>query len=267
MRACRAGGANAILLLFCVALGAMGIGALWYWTNRQDTQAQRTIDELSARLDVARAVTQRLVARERRALLHVRSQHTDANGQVHSVVEFWELSPVPDSTTTAPDAAPAASAEAVTWLPTRRHVVQVVGEEIYIDTLAIKFATHFVAEGDGLRGRSLLVFRRIFGSGQAPETAEPLEPMVDGVPARFAVFVGEGGNDASARFERELWQDFYRLADDPAYAAGRGVDLAHHQAFGTRIRAGQTWEVLLSSTGNPGIRRLEAADHLFRMMP
>jgi hypothetical protein len=47
--------------------------------------------------------------------------------------------------------------------------VTLPGQEIYFDTLVIKFDDHFVEQDDPLKGHALLLFRRIFSSSMRAE--------------------------------------------------------------------------------------------------
>jgi len=43
------------------------------------------------------------------------------------------------------------------------------GQEVYFDTMVIKFDDHFVELGDPVRGKALMLFRRIFSSTMRAE--------------------------------------------------------------------------------------------------
>jgi hypothetical protein len=58
------------------------------------------------------------------------------------------------------------------------------GDEVYVDALVIKFEDTFVTAGDALKGKALLLFRRIFTNRRRPaETASSLFRGISRHPA------------------------------------------------------------------------------------
>jgi hypothetical protein len=136
-----------------------------------------------------------------------------------------------------------------TEIPLVKRSFSLPGDELYIDALVVQFDRAFVDVGDGLRGKSLLVFRRAFGDKQRP---------VDGVPLYTA---GEGSVPEIARvdakptaFEIELWERFWTYANDPKAAAAAGVRIAQGEAPHVRARAGQVYQLTLRSSGGLEIK-------------
>jgi hypothetical protein len=160
---------------------------------------------------------------DRRARVEVLRQGKDAQGALQTSIRFTE---------TDPNGKPITVARELT-LP---------GQEVYFDTLVIKFEDSYVEQGDPLKGRALLLFRRIFSStmraedgfvidkeGQAPEIyAEKLAP-----------------ND----FEKDLWKRFWQLANDEKLAKEKGVRAIHGDAPYMRLEPDRVYEVSLRSTG------------------
>lgn len=143
-----------------------------------------------------------------------------------------------------------------TETPVLERSMTLPGSEVYLDALVVRFDRALVEAGDGLRGKSLLVFRRAFGDLQAP---------ADGVP----LFRGEGASpipevaqvDAEpSAFERDLWLRFWDLANDPRRAAEAGVRLAQGEAPHVKVVAGQVYKLTLRASGGLEIQpRLPAA--------
>jgi hypothetical protein len=131
------------------------------------------------------------------------------------------------------------------------------GQEVYFDTLVIKFDDHFVEQGDPIKGSALMLFRRIFSStmraedgfvidkeGQAPEVyAERQKP---------------------SEFEKDLWKRFWDLANDEKLAKERGVRAIHGDAPYMRLEPDRVYEICLRSTGEviitPGTRTAPATE-------
>ncbi len=87
---------------------------------------------------------------DRRARVEVLRQAKDQQGNLQTTIRFTEI-----------DAAgkPVSVSRELT-LP---------GQEVYFDTLVIKFDDHFIEQGDPLKGQALMLFRRIFSSTMRAE--------------------------------------------------------------------------------------------------
>ncbi|HEU4371771.1 MAG TPA: hypothetical protein VFV05_26405 [Methylomirabilota bacterium] len=118
----------------------------------------------------------------------------------------------------------------------------VSGDEVYVDALVIKFEDAFVTAGDALKGRSLLLFRRIFGDRHRPVDAHVLDREGQ-MPQAYAA------EKAPSAFERELWAQFWTLANDPVEAKRRGVRALHGEAVSTKLKKAGVYAVTFRSTG------------------
>ena len=98
------------------------------------------------------------------------------------------------------------------------------GSVVYVDALVVTFRDGFVEKGDPLRGRSLVLFRRLFGERQKPADGYPLSAR-EGVPEAYRL-----GDPVLALFEEGIWNDFWRFANDPDLAASHGIDAAFGEA-------------------------------------
>lgn len=87
---------------------------------------------------------------ERRARVEVLRQVRDQQGNLQTTIRFTE---------TDASGKPISVSRDMT-LP---------GQEVYFDTLLIKFEDHFVEQGDPLKGHALMLFRRIFSSTMRAE--------------------------------------------------------------------------------------------------
>jgi hypothetical protein len=121
------------------------------------------------------------------------------------------------------------------------------GDVAYFDALVLKFEDKYVGDGDALRGRSLHLFRRVFGEYQAPADGFPLDgSSPDGVPPGFRV---DGG-----AFEKNLWKQFWEMAADPELAAKSGVRVAEGEAVYLKLEAGRTYRLTIEADGGLNIR-------------
>ncbi len=164
---------------------------------------------------------------ERKARIEVLDQHTDANGLPVSRIRFSEIDAAGTPLTVARE-------------------MTLAGQELYIDTLTIRFEDHFVEQGDALKGRALMLFRRMFTGNMRPEDGFVLDR--DGRPPEVYA-LEEAGTD----FEKDLWGRFWALANDEAGARAAGVRAIHGDAPYIRLAPGKVYHVTLRSTGEVSI--------------
>jgi hypothetical protein len=95
-----------------------------------------------------------------------------------------------------------------------------------VDTLVIKFEDDFVTAGDALKGKALLLFRRIFTDRKRPAEGEVLDKEGQ-IPQSYAA------ERAPTAFERELWARFWELANDPKRPRSAGSGAARRGGLRT----------------------------------
>jgi hypothetical protein len=118
---------------------------------------------------------------------------------------------------------------------------------IYFEGQVLKFAHPLVGKGDPERGASLVLFSRVFGDRQSPDSG----PAVD----RSARPLGPVPNDDETTQSR-LWQRFREFVDNPKLAAQYGVRVAQTEAPAARMKPGQIWELELDAAGGLNLRKL-----------
>jgi hypothetical protein len=132
-------------------------------------------------------------------------------------------------------------------------VFEVRGREIYFDALVVEFEDEFVEVGDGLRGKSLHLFRRAFGDRDRPAEGVPLwNASGDEIPAIYEPRTLEASAEA-LEFERRIWREFWALAEDPVAARARGVRLAYGDAKYQRLSVGRVFRLTLRHSGGLSI--------------
>ena len=110
------------------------------------------------------------------------------------------------------------------------------GDVVYFDALVMKFEQPFDAfdklplkETDKkelaarMVKKSIISFRRVFGEKQKPADGFPLDTPGQ-VPAAYR------SNLSSEKYEQELWNGFWELANNPKLARERGVYTAEGEA-------------------------------------
>jgi hypothetical protein len=231
-----AAGRSALLwLILLVGVGSGGVYVADRLILAPGREMERKLAERDAQI---RALTERAQAleaavrllrhTERRARIVVLDQGPGADGHLVTRLRFSEL----DSQGN-PIGEP--------------REFSVTGDEVYVDTLVIKFEDEFVTAGDALKGRSLLLFRRIFGDRLRPVDAQVLDREGQ-MPQAYAA------EKAPSAFERELWQQFWMLANDPAEAKRRGIRALHGEAVSTKLRKAGVYAVTFRSTGELSIQ-------------
>ena len=151
----------------------------------------------------------------------------EAIGETISVVEFVELNDAGQSIDT----------------PRR---FQIRGDIVYIDGWVVKFEDKYIEQADLERGTSLLLFKRIFGSGQRPDDGFPLDET-DSAPRVYS----RGGKISD--FEKKIWADFWTIANDPDRARQLGIRAAHGGAPFMKVEKGKSYRILLRASGDPTI--------------
>src|SRR5499426_1432071 len=196
--------------------------------QRQLAERDAQIRALTERNQALEAAVRLLRYTERRARLVVLDQGPGPDGQIRTRVRFTELD---------------AQGDAVG----EPRELSLDGDEVYVDALVIKFEDTFVTAGDALKGKALLLFRRIFTDRRRPAEGDVLDREGQ-MPQSYAA------ERAPTAFERELWVRFWELANDPEEARRRGVRALHGEAVSTRLRKDRVYFITLRSTGELAIQ-------------
>jgi hypothetical protein len=118
-------------------------------------------------------------------------------------------------------------------------MIETTGMLAYFEGFVIKFEHKLVGGGDPKRGASLVMFRRIFGDRQSPDSV----PLLD-----RAEPVAAHENDATGK-SPSLWARCWDLIDDAALRQRLGVRVAQIEAPAVPLDEGQIWQVTLDAAG------------------
>jgi hypothetical protein len=191
-------------------------------------QKERQIADLNASVKKLETAMRYLKIDHRVARFTVIDQSKDeANGEISSLIEFVEVND---------EGHP---------IDTPRQF-RIPGDMVYIDGWVVKFDDKYVEQADLERGTSLLLFKRIFGSGQKPDDGYPLDE-VGSAPRAYA----RGGKMSD--FEKKIWDDFWNIANDPQRARQLGIRAAHGGAPFMKVEKGKSYRILLRASGDPTI--------------
>jgi hypothetical protein len=125
------------------------------------------------------------------------------------------------------------------------------GDTVYIDSWVVRFKDEFVEQNDLERGSSLMLFKRIFGSGQKPEDGFPLDE-VGSAPRAYA----RGGEPSD--LEKKIWDNFWTIANDPARQDELGIRSGSGVAPNMKVDKGKSYEIRLRAAGDPEMRPIDA---------
>ncbi len=214
---------TAKFLVVC-ALLLGGTAGLMY-VQRHDVAAQK-LRAAEQRNDLLRRVVQNLTAETRVADVIVTEQHV-TEGRLFTTLLFVEY---------AKDGRP---------LPGKRFTI--AGNVAHIDAMVVKFDGKFVEQNDPLRGHSVALFTRLYGETQAPAQGFPIDSR-GGVPDVY-----RGADPAVAAFERELWTNFWKLADDASYRNELGVRVAQGEGVWCPFQKDRLYTLTMESDGGLNI--------------
>jgi hypothetical protein len=255
-------------LVAIVVVGAVGVGGWFGYTtfNAKELDARKKAAELKdANAKLAKAtedleVKEAEIARQSARITEQQTQIDDLNVQVkkletslaflkvdHRVAKFTALDQTKNE----------ATGEVTTLIEfvevnddgdpidTPRQF-RLPGDTVYIDSWVVRFKDEYVEKADLERGSSLMLFKRIFGSGQKPEDGFPLDE-VGSTPRAYA----RGG--MPSEFEKKIWDDFWSIANDPDRLNEIGARSGSGVAPNMKVDKGKTYEIRLRAAGDPEI--------------
>ena len=212
--------AKLAFLTLLVAAGAVGL-----MLHRRDTTVAQ-LNEANQRNEQLKQVVQRLGAERRVADVIVTEQKT-VDGVLKTTLLFVEYAR--DGST----------------LPARRFTVD--GNIAHVDAMVVKFDRDFVQKDDPLRGHSIALFTRLYGENQPPEKAFRIDSP-EQVPDVY-----RGADPYVTDFERELWQNFWKLAEDESYRQTKGVRVAQGEGVWVPFQPDRLYTLTLDSDGGLNI--------------
>ena len=211
------------LLKIVILCGLVVAGAFTLSHYQQRTDADRELDAARGEVADLRHAVERLTADRRVAELLVTDQRPGPDGVTRTTLLVEEY---------------AADGSAI---PPLR--VTLVGDEAHVDATVIAFDNNLVEAGDPLRGHSLSLFTRIFGNRQTPADGTPIDN-----PQRLAE-LDRGSDPRVTPFQRSLWAEFWRLAEDADYRKVKGVRAAFGSDVWFPCRPGRLYTVVLQANG------------------
>ena|SRR4051812_15457944 len=222
-----------VFLALAVFAGLFGYN--FYEGNTREAKLQQELlaerqraDALAQKNEALKVVVKRLQTQKRVAKIYVVDQKKTDDGRTETTLLFTEY-----------------ARDGKTLLPNAREIT-IDGVGAHLDAYVIQFDGKYVEENDPLRGHSVALFKRVFGDNQPPNQAFNLDTPGD-IPEAYRA---SGVDPKLAPLEKELWKDFWRLADDKAYRDSMGVKLAYGSgAFREVMKKHQTYTLTLDPQG------------------
>lgn len=212
-----------------VLIAAFGAGAVWMLLPGEADRLRQENEKLERQKFELQKAVQRLSGEDRVAEVRVIDQILAGqwvNGQPadrdSTTIEFIEIDRQGHA------------------MPSKRFTVH--DRVIHFDALVIKFEQEDVAGGDALRGKSLTLFRRIYGDNQQPAEGFRIDPE-DDIPNVYRV------QPDPSPLERQLWARFWDYARDPVLAARDRVRVAQGEAVYQPMAKGDIWTLTLQNNG------------------
>ncbi len=213
---------NLAKIAFLAALACAGSVGIYIYQARDAADQEKA--DLKRRNQQLEQIVERLSSERRIAQVLVTEQQRDEQGLLHTTLLFVEETR--DGRTLSP----------------RRITVR--GDQIYIDALVIKFGHDYIKEGDALRGQSIALFDKIFGSAEKPDEATRIDE-----PGRIPEMY-RGTDPRISDFEQALWRGFWELAQNPELAASQGVRIAQGQSVYGPLRPELLYTLTITPDGN-----------------
>jgi hypothetical protein len=218
------------ILVLVLAVG--GVAAMMVWKAHVDEE--RRLREAIAKVEAE-------MARE----IAAREAMIDRLGRDRrrAIVEILSQQPIEG---TSPDAPSIATEIRLVELDDAgrelgRRDFTIPGDVLFIDGWTARFPREAVAEGDPLRGSTIVLLRRLYSDRMNPADGHPIDTP-GGVPDGYAA-------SEVSRFEQSIWRNFWRLASDRDAAAAQGVRVAQGEAVYKRVAPGETYELLVEAAG------------------
>ena len=123
---------------------------------------------------------------------------------------------------------------------------QLDGEMVYVDYWVVKFEDKYVEQADLERGVSICMFNRVFGDLQKPKDGFSLDEPGQR-PGNYA------RGSVMSDFEKKIWEDFWKIANDPQQAARLGIRALHGDAVSIKVEKGKTYRITVRASGGPEI--------------
>lgn len=140
-------------------------------------------------------------------------------------------------------------------LPAKQFTID--GTEAHFDAQVVKFKDQYIETGDPLRGQSIMLFVRVYGTDQAPSAGFPIDQ-----PGSIPDFY-RGVDPQVPAFEQDLWDNFWKLYNDREAREARGIRGMNGEGLFGQFLPGHMYTITLRSDGDGTIDE-EPVDSIYR---
>ncbi|MEN8733981.1 MAG: hypothetical protein ABF329_04125 [Lentimonas sp.] len=202
--------AGAAILTFAI------IGVSFY-------QSSSTIHSLLTENHELNKAIKNLTAEEQIGYATIQSQARDLTGQLQSTVRFVQT-------------AAGRPKEIVS-----EQLFTITGDVIHFDALIVKFNNQYVQDG---KGRSLYLWRRIYGENNSPASGKLIELPGDAPERYHSISKSLRMTDSDI-----FWEAIWELANNPEQLSEYGITAVFGNAIYSRMQEGQITLFKISPTG------------------
>ncbi|MEN8843785.1 MAG: hypothetical protein ABF323_07365 [Lentimonas sp.] len=202
--------AGAAILTFAI------IGVSFY-------QSSSTIHSLLTENHELNKAIKNLTAEEQIGYATLQSQARDVTGQLQSTVRFVQT-------------AAGRPKEIVS-----EQLFTITGDVIHFDALIVKFNNQYVQDG---KGRSLYLWRRIYGENNSPASGKLIELPGDAPERYHSISKSLRMTDSDI-----FWEAIWELANNPEQLSEYGITAVFGNAIYSRMQEGQITLFKISPTG------------------
>ena len=201
--------------------------------KEQVLKLESDLQKSNARIDQLETAMHLLKVDHRLAEIVVLDQGTnEETGTKYSIIEFAELND---------------SGQRID----KPRQFRLAGERAYVDYWVVKFDDKYVEGADLDRATSICLFRGIHSENKTPSEAYRLD-TVGTRPTAYSR--GRPMSD----FEKQIWSDFWDIANDQDRAREKGIRAAHGEEAYIELRKGKTYRLELRASGGLTIKPAQA---------
>jgi hypothetical protein len=195
--------------------------------QKRITALEGDLKTVKQRLERTETALRLLKVDHRLARLTVLDQGEDPSGEPYTLVEFVEIN------------------DAGEMIETPRQF-RLLGKKVHVAAWTVKFEDHYVETAAIDRSTSLCLFKSIYGDGERPLDAAPL----DQAGTRPVAYRGAPPSD----LEKRIWSDFWNIANDKKKAEALGIDAAFETAVILEVIPGRQYRIDLRASGGLKIK-------------
>lgn len=196
--------------------------------DQKISHLQTTVKQKEQEINQLQTQIRLLKVTRRVARLRVIEQYRDSQtDSIHTTLEFVELD---DNGTPIGN----------------RINATVEGKIVYVDGWIVKFKDKYVQKSELPRSSSVILFHRIYGQKQSPESGIQLDDM-DSVPHPYR------GKKAENELIEQIFRDFWSVANSKSLQNKMGIRAAHGTAGYIKAETGKTYRVSLRASGDVSI--------------